>query len=479
MRLRLILSHTIPILIIVPLMGVFLAYAMERILLIPRLTREISSDLDIISKIAYHDPSIWQSSSQAQSFVEEYGMQAPWRLMLLDPQGVILASNSPSDTDRLGTKLDADEIATVLQGNTILNTDFSSMLSSEIVDAWAAIQSPSGQTLGIVRVSGTIEAVIGDLIRMRNTVILVLLGSLGLGVLIGLGLAINLERPLRNITLSFNEMTGQQEPTLIKVEGPEEMQVLARAFNQLVDRLHSMETTRKQLLANLVHEFGRPLGAVRSAIHALSKGAFQDDELRTDLLSGMDMEIRRLDQVVQDLTQLYEKSAGLLEIKRQRTDLNSWLRETLRPWQARAEENDLHWVTIIGPLPFLWIDQVRLGQVIGNLLSNAIKFTPAGGEVRVRAEVESDEVYIHIEDTGPGLTQEDQEHLFLPFYRGNRGSRFTQGMGLGLLIARDLILAHEGSIEVTSTLGEGSRFSIRLPLALEKNAHAEASDKQS
>lgn len=470
LRQRLILSHAIPILIIIPLMGLILVYALERTVFVPRLTREISGDLDVISHIASRDPSVFQIPSKAQSFVDEYTDQSPWRLMLINPEGLVLASNDPSDARRVGIELDRTAIETALEGGTVLHTDYSYNLSSEVIDAWTAIRGPSGQVLGIVRISQPLDAVVDELMHLRSVVGLILVASLGFGVLIGFGLAVSLERPLRSMTLAFEGMTGQREPTPIDIQGPEEMQMMARAFNQLSDRLREMEATRKQLLANLVHELGRPLGALRSAIRALNQGAFQDDTLRHDLLSGMDMQTRSLERLVADLTQLYDKSIGRLEMNRERTDLNLWLRETLRPWQANAEEKGQRWVTDLEPLPFLWIDPLRLGQALSNLLSNAIKFTQAGGEVRVRASVGEGEACLYVEDTGSGLTDEDKEHLFTAFYRGHHGSRFPQGMGLGLTIAREIVLAHGGSIEVDSTPGKGSRFVIHLPFAHQPEA---------
>jgi signal transduction histidine kinase len=114
-------------------------------------------------------------------------------------------------------------------------------------------------------------------------------------------------------------------------------------------------------------------------------------------------------------------------------------------------------------LPVVEIDPDRLAQVLGNLLSNAIKYTPEG-TVSVEAFVQDDELTITVGDTGIGIPPSEQEQIFEPFYRSQRDRRFPQGMGLGLSIARDLVLAHGGRLDVESAAGRGSRFSIRLPL---------------
>ncbi|HMN62877.1 MAG TPA: ATP-binding protein, partial [Anaerolinea sp.] len=114
-------------------------------------------------------------------------------------------------------------------------------------------------------------------------------------------------------------------------------------------------------------------------------------------------------------------------------------------------------------LPVIQADPIRLGQAVGNLLSNAIKFTPAGGKVTVTSGAGGQEVWLRVTDSGPGIPADEQEKIFTPFFRGGQGKRFTEGMGLGLSIARDLVQAHGGRLELVSAPGEGSQFTIYLP----------------
>ena len=104
-----------------------------------------------------------------------------------------------------------------------------------------------------------------------------------------------------------------------------------------------------------------------------------------------------------------------------------------------------------------------MGQVIGNLASNAVKYTPVGGSVSISAGTAEKQVCIKFVNTGPGIAREEQELEFEPFYRGDQGRKIKQGMGLGLSIARDILHAHGGEIELQSTPDEGSHFTIWLP----------------
>jgi signal transduction histidine kinase len=135
------------------------------------------------------------------------------------------------------------------------------------------------------------------------------------------------------------------------------------------------------------------------------------------------------------------------------------------PWRQVAQDKGLEWRSeIAGTLPEIQADPDRLAQVLGNLLSNAIKYTSAG-TISIQARVEGGQVVIVVADTGIGIAPAEQARIFEPFYRSDRDRRFPQGMGLGLSIARDLVEAHGGRLTVESTPGQGSRFSVWLPLA--------------
>jgi two-component system, OmpR family, sensor histidine kinase BaeS len=129
-----------------------------------------------------------------------------------------------------------------------------------------------------------------------------------------------------------------------------------------------------------------------------------------------------------------------------------------------ARDKNLHWqVQLPASLPPVFADPVRLAQVVGNLASNAVKYTPPDGSVMVEAGDLDNMTWIRVSDTGPGIPLDEQEKIFVPFYRGSQERRIKQGMGLGLTIARDLVQAHGGRISLESEPGKGSQFTVWLP----------------
>jgi signal transduction histidine kinase len=296
---------------------------------------------------------------------------------------------------------------------------------------------------------------------------------------VGLLLALNMERPIRRVTLAIYGLSRGEWSGSLSEQGPQEIRLLLRAVNTLVGKLRSLEQARRQLLANLVHELGRPLGAVHSAIRALMGRSGGDAGIRQELLGGIEQEILRLERLLDDLAQLHDQVLGTLELDRQPVALSSWLEQVLVPWREAAGSKNLTWQTDVpADLPTLEIDPVRLGQAVGNLVSNAIKYTPEQGLVTITAGHENETVWIRVSDTGRGIPKEEQAKIFTPLYRGQTGVRFPQGMGLGLSIAHDLVVAHGGRIEVESELERGSQFTIWLPSSPEVSRTA-AVDEQS
>jgi signal transduction histidine kinase len=319
--------------------------------------------------------------------------------------------------------------------------------------------------VGIVRVTYQIDSVYELFWQMRLLILFVLGGGLLLGVVISLILALNINRPVQNVTTALYDVAAGTRSEPLPERGSTELREQARAVNHLVARLHDLEQARRQLLANLVHELGRPLGALRSAIHALSTGAAQDPQLLHDLTTGMDEETIRLQNVIEDLTHLHDQDLGALELQRETLPLGTWLPRVLASWRQAAEEKHLHWeVSLPADLPTILADPVRLAQVIGNLVDNAIKYTPPGHAVTITAGQEAEQAWVRVTDTGSGIMPEEQALIFTPFYRGKHAKRIQQGMGLGLSIARDLAEAHNGQITLESTPGQGSQFTLWLPL---------------
>jgi two-component system, OmpR family, sensor histidine kinase BaeS len=468
LRNRLLFSHIIPLIVIIPMMGIGLAYVLETQVLLPRLAENMVSDARLLTEISRAEYDLWGNPVLFGNMLSRTQLNPSLRVMFLTPDGHLLYSTDPTDLEYLGQGLDISGLDLARSGNEVVLTNYSGglRLHNVVLDVLSPVVSSDGPVLGIVRVTYHIESVYELFSQMRYLIILILGGGLLLGAGIGLGLALSINRPVQNVTAALYDIASGTRSEPLPERGPTELREQARAVNHLVARLRTLEQARRQLLANLVHELGRPLGALRSAIHALSKGAAQDPQLLNDLIVGMDEETIRLQHVVEDLAHLHDRNLGTLELQCETLLLGEWLPHILSPWGRAADEKHLHWdVNLPASFPTVQADPVRLAQVIGNLIENAIKYTPPGRSVSVTAGQEKERVWVSITDDGPGIPQEEQALIFAPFYRGGQGRRIKQGMGLGLSIARDLAEAHGGEITLESEPDHGSRFTLWLPLS--------------
>ena len=465
LRGRFILSHILPLLIVIPLMGIATIYLIEQQILVPSLLAELKGNALMLSRLAARDQEIWQDPAYAQQLLAQGSFRADGRLMLMDSDGILLASSDPADADHIGTQVEHPSYETAREGEIALQLRYSQDLGDDIADALAPVISPDGELLGFIRLSFHYYSFIEQLYQLRYLLTGILVAALLLGAGLGVTLAINVGAPVQQVTHAVYSLANGERSEALSEMGAEETRRLSRAVNTLVERLRSLEAARKRLLANLIHEIGRPLGALRMGIEALAHGANRDPQFYDELLTGMDQETARLQGLLEDLSHLHEQALGVLELDRQPLELATWLSETLNPWQQAALQKRLHWeMKLPDSLPVVQADPLRLGQVIGNLISNAIKYTPGGGTIVTEAGVNDQHIWVRISDTGPGIPPTQQEKMFEPFVRGGQGRRFPQGMGLGLSIARELVEAHGGRLELESEAGLGSKFTVWLPL---------------
>ncbi len=457
LRNRLILSHILPALLIIPLMGAAMVYVLETRFLLPMVYGDLARDATLMAEITRNQPIFWQNSEAAQALVNGVSPYVSGQLSFVSSDGLVLASSGTAGGG-VGTRVvDLPDLTNVKQGEIV------ELQRGPLAEVFTPVYDLSGKAIGIVRMTTRVVTVSDEVYQLRYLLgAVLLLGVLG-GIGLGSYLAFNINRPIQYVTRSIQALAKGDWQAHLEERGPDEMRTLAQEVNTLVDQLNSLEQARRQLLANLVHELGTPLGAIRSAILAMLKGADKDPQLANDLLTGMDGETARLQRLLDDLAGLHDQVLGRLELNRVPVKLDDWLAGTLSPWEAAAREKGLTWeVEAPSALPVIVMDPDRMAQALGNLLSNAIKFTPAGGKVFTVVEMSGEQLTIQVADTGPGIPLEEQARIFQPFYRGTHGRRIVRGMGLGLSIARDIITAHNGEIALESSPGNGCRFILRM-----------------
>jgi two-component system phosphate regulon sensor histidine kinase PhoR len=228
--------------------------------------------------------------------------------------------------------------------------------------------------------------------------------------------------------------------------------------------VRNLQTTRRDLIGNISHEFRTPLAGIKAMAETLRNGAIDDKETAKDFLVRIDDEVERLTQIVAELTELSRIETGQAELRLEPVNLNLLVDEATTQLSPQVERQQLIVAKqLANSLPSVQADKERIRQTIVNLVHNAIKFTDPGGKITIASQVRGDSVIVDISDTGIGISKNDLPHVFERFYKGDR-ARSEGGTGMGLAIAKHVIEAHGGSIWAQSAEGKGSTFSLSLPL---------------
>ena len=235
---------------------------------------------------------------------------------------------------------------------------------------------------------------------------------------------------------------------------------LAERFKEMADRLQEAEVMERNFLMTVSHELRTPLTAIRGHVEALREGVAQDEETRQESLDVIAQEAGRLERLVGDVLDLAKLDTRRFTLLHEEVDMGTLLERAYNAFAEEARRRDIDYRQDIAARPVIVADGDRVLQIISNLLSNAFRWTPDGGRVELHLGAENGTVSVAVEDSGPGITEEEQERIFRPFW-----TRDGTGTGLGLAIARELALAHGGRIRLKSAPGEGARFELVLPVS--------------
>jgi two-component system sensor histidine kinase BaeS len=239
------------------------------------------------------------------------------------------------------------------------------------------------------------------------------------------------------------------------------MRAVARALNSLAETLQQEEALRKESVADLAHELRTPVMGLLGRIEAAQDGVFSEQSAN---LEAMHEEALRLSRLLDDISSLADAQRPGMLLERAPVDLAAIAARQVAAVAGEFGKKGIGVVTELEPA-VVDGDAGRLQQILTNLLSNALRYTD-GGVVTVRTFAEGESAVLEVEDTGIGIADGDLDHVFDRFWRSEKSrSRSTGGAGIGLAVVKGLTQAHGGGVQVTSTLGEGSRFRVTLPQA--------------
>ncbi len=313
--------------------------------------------------------------------------------------------------------------------------------------------------------------------KTRDTALLVgagLIAGLTGAALLFSGLIASMRRPLEELVEASGLLAGGDLEARVKVGGLSETAALGTAFNEMAAELQrragerdELETMKDEFVLTASHELRSPLTSVQGFAELLMLERDKLSPAQADTVEIILDNTRHLVRLLNDLLDLARSDAGRLTIKPEPTDARSLVEDAARTMRSQTEAKSQSLRTSIEPdLPRIAVDRDRIRQVLVNLLTNAHEYCPEGAAISLQAERRDAEVQLVVSDDGPGMPEDQLEHIFERFTRGDAGlTQHVGGTGLGLAISKSLVELHGGTIEVSSALGHGSTFCVRLPEA--------------
>jgi two-component system sensor histidine kinase BaeS len=265
-------------------------------------------------------------------------------------------------------------------------------------------------------------------------------------------------RPLAQVIDAADRVAQGDYSARVTTRSPRESRGVVAAFNTMAERLQANEEQRQRLLSDVTHELRTPLAIVQGTIEGMLDDVYPADR---EHLEPLLERTRSMGHLLNDLQVLANTEAGAISLHMADTDPGDLIRDVATAYNAVAATRGVNIAAEPTQTPTVHIDPFRMQQVLDNLVSNSLRYTPEGGTITLRTSHLANDVLIHVEDTGCGMSEEAASRMFERFEK----SADSGGSGLGLAIARGLVMAHGGTISATSQPGEGTAVTIRLPLA--------------
>ncbi|TKD00885.1 sensor histidine kinase [Polyangium fumosum] len=284
-------------------------------------------------------------------------------------------------------------------------------------------------------------------------------------------LARTLTRPLRRLSSAARAFGGGDLKARAALPNRDELGDVSRAFDEMAERVTELLRAERELLANVSHELRTPLSRIRMAL-ALVAEAEGDVAVAREMLGEMGGDLDELERLISDVLTAARldfedvaSHAGIPPLRRERVDVHDLLTHAASRFRAAHPQRALR-VDVPADLPSVDADPVLLRRVFDNLLENAHKYTEEPAEAVELVARGGEDITVEVVDKGVGISAEDLPRVFRPFFRVDRSrTRATGGLGLGLPLAKRIVDAHGGHIELISTPNEGTRARVRLPIA--------------
>jgi len=463
---RLMISYLVPILLGFGVMGAVISFSTTNYI-----TQNTEREMLRQSKIVNLDIQNNQDvNEELKENIERYDHIFDKRILLFDRSGKIVTT-SMQDEVYIGREIESSILERVLQGENIIK----GLTMEEIESPGLSIIIPWGKEndlYGGIVLNAPVTGVSTTLRNIREIVLWsLIIGSLVSTILVSY-LSWSIARPLKKIEHASTEIALGNYSNRVHYPGLDEIGELAKAFNRMAKKLDSiekerqfMEQKRDDFIANISHELRTPLTAMQGFLEALQDGLVTDEQSKQRYYEIMYEESKFLNRLVDDLMDLIKLKNKTVMLDLYYIRIEEVIKKVILTLESKVKEKENE-IQMIYPdkVPQILADADRLEQVFINLIHNANKFTK-NGLIKIEVSSNMNLIFIEITDNGIGIPSHEISKVWDRFYKVNpMKSKADRGTGLGLAIVKELVELHQGRIYVTSELGKGTRFNIKLPI---------------
>lgn len=374
-----------------------------------------------------------------------------------------------------GKTVISEEVIKCFKGSNTTNYDRKNgyiEVTTPIVDT--AVKAPldttgkEGETSlaeGVLLTSVSTDTITTTLEILNRRALIVEIIALVFVVAIALVLSGLLTKPFERVTQAINEVKAGFTDEQISVNDYVETEHIVDAFNQLLGRMKVLDDSRQEFVSNVSHELKTPLTSMKVLADSLMMQEGAPVELYQEFMADIANEIERENKIINDLLSLVKMDKKAADINIDSVDINNLLELILKRLRPIARKQNVEIIfESIRPVT-AEVDEVKLTLALSNLVENAVKYNKPEGWVRVTLDADHQFFTVEVSDSGIGIPEEAQEHIYERFYRVDKShSREIGGTGLGLAITRSAVLMHRGSIKVVSQEEEGTTFIVKIPL---------------
>lgn len=321
------------------------------------------------------------------------------------------------------------------------------------------------KVVGVILMSVSTDAILNNQAELETKATIIVITMALIILLLAFVLSSLMVKPFARITKSIEDVNEGYDSDNLHENAYTETTLISEAFNKMLGRLKIVDDSRQEFVSNVSHELKTPLTSMKVLADSLLAQENVPVELYQEFMGDIAEEIERENKIINDLLSLVKMDKTTMNLTVQSENINELVERILKRLRPIAAQRNIELVFESFRPVTAEVDEVKLTLALSNLVENAIKYNKDDGWVHVSLNADHKYFYVKVADSGIGIPKEDTEHIFERFYRVDKShSREIGGTGLGLAITRNAIVMHRGAVKVYSEEGEGTTFTVRVPL---------------